>query len=237
MDGGLPNVIKKLIADSGFALRNSTSATLFCATCKSTVSFQTLSSFYDACKKAAAAASSNVDVLLSTDGSDLVVTVRIGKKRARERDGEDGNTGKISNEALRDRVRAAVDKLKKAAGDSVSKQEIEAAQSVCESTVCLLLSVDEGGERAVQSFGTFYKKLAPTDSKPRIVLGFRIHAGLPFKLGDLKSCLAGCWSDGAITTEDTLNSVDSMNLPLTPEGILSREHGNRPLLIVTSVNP
>jgi hypothetical protein len=51
----------------------------------------------------------------------------------------------------------------------------------------------------------------------------------------LKSCLALCWADGSITTEETLHSVDAMNLPLTPEGVLSRQHGNLPLLVVTSV--
>ena len=237
MNAELSNTIKKLFEDCRFALRASASDSVLCAVCDRTVTFQKLSGFYDAARRAASEHNSTIDVLLATDRSDLVVTVRVGKKRARDSEARVDSSGKASNDELRDRVKEAIDKLKKTSGESLSKQELDSAQSVCDSTVCLLLSVDASEERAVQSFGAFYKKLSASDSKARVVLGFRIHAGLAFKLGDLKSCMGSCWVDGAITTEDTLHSVDSMSLPLSPEGVLSRKYGNEPMLVVTSVSP
>jgi hypothetical protein len=228
-------VVETVFSTHSFTLRSPSSSALVCGEAKNTISFQALSSFYDDVRRAASNASTAVEVLFATDGPSLVITVRIGKKRGRESGSELDATAKVSDDDLRDHVKAAFDKLSKKEGDLLSKESLSSAQTVCDSLVCSLKSVDAAGERAVQSFGAFYKKLSPSDSKPRVVLGFRLHAGMPMRVSDLKSCLALCWADGAITTEETLHSVDAMNLPLTPEGVLSRQHGNLPLLVVTSV--
>ena len=215
--------------DLGWTARPTSSPVRAVGVTKGTVSFQSLQTCYDRCKTEAG--ETKLDVLMSSSGKDLLVSANAGGKRGRPSEAEPPKN--VAD--LRDNVASAIQKLEKLPSKPTS-EEIKIAKSVVESVVCVLRAAD-GDELACQSFGLFYRKLAQSDTKPRIVLAFRLHAGTPVRVHDLRSCLQDTWSDGAITIEDTLNSVDSVALPLTAEGQLSLNHGNRPILVVTSVCP
>jgi hypothetical protein len=225
----LTDKLNAVFRDFGWTARPTASQTRAIAITKGTVSFQTLQTCYERCK--AEAGETKLEVLLSSSSQDLLMSVNAGAKRGRPSEAEQPKN--VAD--LRDSVANAVKKLEKLSAPP-SSEELKTAQSVVESIVCVLRAAD-GDELACQSFGLFYRKLSPSDTKPRVVLAFRLHAGTPVRVHDLRSCLQTTWSDGAITIEDTLHSVDSVALPLTSEGQLSLEHGNRPILIVTSVSP
>lgn len=213
----------------GWTAKPTSSQTRAIAITKGTVSFQTLQTCYDRCK--AEAGERKLEVLLSSSSQDLLVSANAGAKRGRPSEAE-----QPTNVAdLRDSVADAVKKLEKLPAPP-SKDELKTAQTVVESVVCVLRAAD-GDELACQSFGLFYRKLAASDTKPRVVLAFRLHAGTPMRVHDLRSCLQSTWGDGAVTIEETLHAVDSVALPLTSEGQLSLDHGNKPILVVTSVSP
>lgn len=228
-------LVKRLAQDlteGGWAVRT-TNAGVLQAVCQPTVSFLVLGQCLDACKASSNAFHIPVEAMISTIGGELVVSVRIGGKRQRQ---ESIEKSMQSIEAIRDTIRATVAKLSNTEGGP-SKAELERATVVLDNVVCVLTAVGGTEERAIQSYGIFLKKLAPSDPRNRIVIAFRIHAGTPVRITDLKQCLGECWVDGAITSADTVHGIDSVALPLTEEGALSLEHGNSPIMMVTSLTP
>ena len=217
----------------GWKIVSATTSSVLQAACTTTVSFSTLASFLELSKTASKDAGTAVEPMITSIGTKMMVSTRIGAKRQRTEE----NPNLQGAEDKRDKIRATLSKLAKADAGGPPKSEIDRATKVLDAAVCQLMGVGGCEERAVQSYGIFFKKLAPSDPRNRIVLAFRLHAGTPVRLQDLKSCLGECWADGAITSSDTVSGVDSVALPLTDEGALSLEHGNAPLLVVTSVNP
>lgn len=209
-----------------------TAASVLQGECQDTVSFSTLNSYAEACKRAASEYGVAVEPMIGSIGKKMVVSTRLGAKRQRTED----NPNLRGEEDKRDKIRATLGKLSKAEA-APPEAEIARATKVLDATVCRLMAVGGCEEQAVQSYGIFFKKLSPSDPRNRIVLAFRLHAGTHVRLLDLKSCLGECWVDGAITSADKVSGVDSVALPLTEEGAISLEHGNAPLLVVTSVNP
>ena len=130
------------------------------------------------------------------------------------------------------KVDDTVKTFKKNAKD-VNEKELDAAREVLEKLLGRLTGPD--GERAIQSYGLFAKKLAADDPRPRTLIAARLNANAPVRIGELKTALGSCWQDGAITVNDTLDDVSSVSLPLTPEGEAARSFGNAPLLLVTRV--
>lgn len=225
----ITDVASAVFAERGWTVRPVSSPSRAVGVTKGTVSFKSLQTAYEQLKQTAG--ETKLDVLLSSSGRDLLVSANAGKKRGRPSEALPPKN--VAD--LRDGVAEAIQTLEKLPSAPASA-EVVVAKSVVESMVCVLKAAD-GDELACQSFGLFYRKLAATDAKPRVVLAFRLHAGTPIRVHDLRSCLQDTWADGAITIEETLHSVDSVALPLTAEGRLSLSHGNRPILVVTSVCP
>lgn len=212
-----------------------TSAGVFQLLLPETVSFGTLNTWHQTCRDLAASTKVSIEDLLVSEGTRLVLATRVGAKRPRD---SESVPSQRELDDVEERVDTLVAKVKKtSAKDSINAAEMDTAKTVLEKSTALLLGPSGPTEKAVQSFGVFQKKLAPSDPRPRLVVALRLNAGIPTALGLLKSCLGACWADGAITVADSVSGVDSVQLPLTPEGEASREHGNRPILIVTSVPP
>ena len=200
-----------------------------------TVSFSMLNTWHQTCKDLAGSTKVAVDDLLVSEGKKLVLATRVGAKRPR-----DGDSAPSQRELddVQDKVETLIAKVRKAsAKDSINTVEMGVAKTVLEKSTSLLLGPSGPSEKSVQSFGVFQKKLSSSDPRPRLVVALRLNAGIPTALGLLKSCLGTCWGDGAVTVADSVSGVDSVQLPLTAEGEASREHGNLPILIVTSVPP
>jgi hypothetical protein len=196
---------------------------------KDTTSFTTLNTLHDAVKETAKRTDVAADDLLATQGNELLLAIRFGKKRARAAEPADGEVA-----AAVQKVGETLTKLQKSPGaEGITSDELGVARDVLEKLVGCLLGGD--GEKVVQSFGVFAKKLATTDPRPRLVVAARLNASTPMRVAELKTALGKCWCDGAITTSDSLNEVSQIQLPLTSEGEASREFGNLPLLLVTSV--
>lgn len=225
--------LTSILTDNNWKVKK-TNANVLQAVCKDTVSFSALSRCLESCKAEAKTSSILVEPLISTIGKELIVSVRIGGKRQREEE-NDGHAER-STENIRDKIRSTMETLSKK-DCAPPKTELNRAVAVLDKVVCVLVAAGGAQERATQSYGVFLKKLTPSDPRNRIVLAFRLHAGTPVRLADLKQCLGECWADGALTSADTVNGIDSISLPLTAEGSLSLEHGNSPILLVTSLVP
>lgn len=201
---------------------------------KETTSFKQLETYHDAVKRTVKRAGVAIEDVLGSQGSQLIVATRIGAKRPRANDAPEPNEQALRN--LVDKIGSTVERVRKAAAkDSLDDGELATAREVLERSVARLVGPTGPDERAVQSFGVYQRKLAESDPRPRIVLAMRLNAGVAVRLSELKSCLGPCWQDGAITTADSVFGVESLELPLTPEGQASRYFGNLPVLLVTSV--
>ena len=210
-------------------------ASILQVTLPHTVSFGAISVWNQSCAEVSSGTNVPVESMLVSQGKQLVIATRVGAKRPRGADDDD-----TPPQRDLDDVQAKVDELvkkvnKAALKDSINDSEMQIAKKVLQKCTALLLGPSGVHEKAVQSFGLFQKKLAPSDPRPRLVIALRLNAGVPIDCRVLKSCLGNCWTDGAITVSDAVSGVDSVQLPLTPEGEASREHGNLPILIVTSV--
>jgi len=224
------DILTPVFSDNGWVVRR-TKAGVLQAVCQNTVSFLLLAQCLEACRSASKECSVQVEALLSTIGMELVISVRIGGKRRRE---EECRQSLKSTEDLRDKIHSTISKLSKTEVTPLP-EELARATSVLDNVVCVLKAASGKQERAIQSYGIFFRKLKPSDVRNRIVLAFRLHAGTPVRINDLRHCLGETWEDGAITSGETVNGVDSVVLPLTEEGVLSLEHGNSPIMILTSV--
>ena len=225
-------LLKPLLAVNGWSVKV-TNAMVVQAQCQETVSFSSLNTYLETCKTLSKEKGIAVDPMVTTIGKSMVVCTRVGAKRQR---GDDNAASTHGIEDKRDKIRATLAKLSKSEA-APPKAELDRATKVLDATVCQLLAVGGCEERAVQSYGIFLKKLAQSDPRNRIVLALRLHAGTPVRIQDMKLCFGECWTDGAVTSAETVHGVDSVALPLTDEGALSLQHGNAPLLVVTSVTP
>ena len=131
-----------------------------------------------------------------------------------------------------DAVFAARKRLEKMA-ISISSEDLDTAQDVLVRLVTELRG--PSNEKLVESYAILLKKLHTSDDRPRVVLALRLNAGIPIPISLFKSCLGKCWKDGILTTDETIDGVCARELPLTDEALASREHGNAPLLVVTSI--
>jgi len=232
-DANLVEAVKKIIHAQNWDV-GSQSRSFIQGLVNGSMSFAVLNGYMEAVRCISNETNHKIDCVISTVAERLVVAARIGKKRER---GE--KTAGPTTEESRDAIRNSISNLEKACtgDDRPSKVDLESATAVLDSMVCQLIASGSSEEQAVQSYGIFYKKLSPVDTQARIVLAFRVHAGTAVRVSDLKFCLGTCWSDGVITSEVCFGGVDTDNMPLTKEGKLSLEYGNRPVLIVTSIAP
>jgi hypothetical protein len=212
-----------------------TSASVLQVILPDTVSFGSLNVWSTSCKEVASKTSVPIEDMLVSQGKQLIIATRIGTKRQRE-ESESDRPSQRDLDDVQYKVDSLVSKVKKSAPkDSINASEMEIATNVLKKCTALLTGPMGPSEKAVQSFGIFQKKLTASDPRARIVVALRLNAGIPTNCALLKSCLGACWSDGAITVADSVSGVDSVQLPLTEEGAASRDHGNLPILIVTSV--
>lgn len=130
-------------------------------------------------------------------------------------------------------VLAARKRLEGMLAKTVPSEELDTAQDVLVKVVTELRGPSQ--EVLVQSYAMLSKKLQGADERPSIVLAMRLNAGIPIPVAHLKRCLGSCWRDGIVSTEASVNGVCDRDLPLTEEGDASREQGNAPMLVVTSV--
>ena len=91
------------------------------------------------------------------------------------------------------------------------------------------------GEIVVQSTAMLAKKLAPDDTRQRVVIAARLNAGIAMRVDALRSCLGACWADGLLTTQPTLHGIGKLELPLSKEAQAASLFGNATILLVTSV--
>ena len=175
---------------------------------------------------------------LATSGSDLVFSCNFkrtsillqgaageaasSKHRKRRRD---------DREDQAERVEQARNRLGKCMPD-LPVSELDAARTVLVNLVNELRGASN--EVVVQSFALLAKKLHTSDTKPRVLIAVRLNAGIAVPLALLKRCLGPCWSDGAVTTEDSVSSVSDTDMPLSEEARAARDFGNLPLMVVTS---
>ena len=175
---------------------------------------------------------------LATTGSELVFSsnfnrvpgmlqaadgaVASSKHRKRRRD---------DREDQAERVEQARNRLSKCIPD-LPASELDAARTVLVNLVNELRGASN--EVVVQSFALLAKKLHASDAKPRVLIAVRLNAGIAVPLALLKRCLGPCWSDGAVTTEDSVSSVSDTDMPLSEEARAARDFGNLPLMVVTS---
>lgn len=199
-----------------------------------TVSFTNINNWRTTCVEVSSKTGVNIeDLLVSQDGR-LVIATRIGRKRQRSEDTDAPSQRDLDD--IEGKVDALIKKvLKTAPKDSIDASELDAAKKILQKATALLIGPLGANERAVQSFGLFQKKLTTADPRPRLLIAFRLNAGIPLSCKLLKQCLGICWADGAITTADSVSGIDSVQLPLTPEGEASRKHGNMPILVVSSI--
>lgn len=199
-----------------------------------TTSFKQLETYHDAVKRTARRAGVLIEDSIGSQGAELVVATRIGTKRPRPSDVPPPNEQTLRD--LVDKIGTTVERVRKSAQkDTIDATELDTARGVLERCVARLTGTGGPDDRAVQSYGVYQRKLAETDPRPRIVVAMRLNAGVAIKLGEFKSCLGACWTDGAITTADSVFGVESVELPLTEEGKASRYFGNLSVLVVTSV--
>ena len=111
--------------------------------------------------------------------------------------------------------------------------ELDVAQGVIQRFQKLLRGPN--GEILVESYAMMTRKLQASDARSSVVVALRINAGIPVALPMLKKCLGSCWRDGVVSSESSVNGVCEADLPLSEEGAASKEQGNAPMLIVTSV--
>ena len=221
-------------------------------TLPSTASFANLTALYNAAKKAVVGSSSSSSnsisnaqpCFLATTGSSLVFSTRFS-----EAESEEASTavtapciavpptaaqGKRKRQLCEDQEDGIVKARRRLSATSslATAHELDTAQRVVEQVLRLR---GPAGEVLVQSYALLTKKLKPTDASPSVVVAIRLSSGIAVSIAALKRCLGGCWQDGLVSSESSVNGVCDRDLPLTEEGAASMSMGNLPLLIVTSI--
>ena len=180
---------------------------------------------------------------IATSGGALVFSSKMDAVRAVPVDdncptlisGAMSNRAKRKRELLREDQEQQVEQARKRL--STVSQNLSTELDLAQTVVNQLVSGLRGpsGEIAIHSCSMFTRKLTPSDDHSRVVVAFRVCAGIPILVAQLKRCLGSCWGDGVVSREDSVNGVCNHDLPLSDEGLASVEMGNRPMLIVTSV--
>lgn len=217
-------------------------------TLPSTASFANLTALYNAAKRAVVGSSSSISsaqpCFLATTGSSLVFSTRFS-----EAESEGASTavttpciaipptaaqGKRKRQLCEDQEDGVVKARRRLSATSslATAHELDTAQRVVEQVLRLR---GPAGEVLVQSYALLTKKLKPTDASPSVVVAIRLSSGIAVSIAALKRCLGGCWQDGLVSSESSVNGVCDRDLPLTEEGAASMSMGNLPLLIVTSI--
>lgn len=176
-------------------------------TLPSTLPFSVLGQLFTLVREA----DDSLAVLLGTVGDKLVLSVKedVKRKRGREEEVE------------------SVDK--KIAGLEGTKEELDKLRSVL---VALSAIRGTGGEQAVQGVTVEKSNLTGSD---RFVVAVRFHAGVAVKVKSLKEALGDAWSDGAITTEESLASLPVTFPSLTDEGVAALDVGSVSFVLVSAV--
>ena len=164
------------------------------------------------------------DGVSQAGGSRAAAPASANKKRKR--------TAKDRDEAHAEELTSARKRLATSCA-ATPLEELDAAQQVISRVQQSLRG--PAGELVVESYAMMTRKLHPSDSRPSVVIALRINAGIPISLPALKRCLGGCWRDGVVSSEPSVNGVCEADLPVGEECAASREQGNAPMLIVTSV--
>ena len=144
------------------------------------------------------------------------------------------SSGKRKRDLVEDQAEGASrarKRLQTSVGGAVTSQQLDVAQRVVNDVLQLRGPL---GEVAVLSYAMLTRKLG-ADTKPALIVSFRINGGVPLSVLALKRALGSCWRDGAISTENAVNGVCERDLPLSEEAMSSARLGNKPILIVTSV--
>jgi len=175
---------------------------------------------------------------LATSGSDLVFSSNFKRVSAILQAADGATASSKHRKRRRDdredqavRVDQARNRLSKCFPD-LPASELDAARTVLVNLVNDLRGASN--EVVVQSFALLAKKRHTSDTKPRVLIAVRLNAGIAVPLALLKRCLGPCWSDGAVTTEDSVSSVSDADMPLSEEARAARDFGNLPLMVVTS---
>lgn len=164
--------------------------------------------------------SSKFNYVLPEQPKSAIATSTSSKKR--RRNAEDDRC---------DEVLSTRQKIERAQG-GIPKPELAIAQAVM---MRMVNAKGPSGEILVQSYACLQKKLRPEDARQSLILAFRINAGIAVSITQLKRALGECWKDGVVSTERTVQGVCDADLPVSEEAAASMEHGNLPMLIVTSV--
>ena len=146
------------------------------------------------------------------------------KRKKRSRETENDDTEDVDS----DRIEDTLAKFK----EGVSADLLTETRKILSS---LLVLRGPGGERVVQSYGLFHRKLRPSDPDKRLLLAFSLNAGVACRVAALSKCLGESWADGVVTTQEEVDGIGKISLPLTTEGSVSAEFGNMPILIVTAI--
>jgi hypothetical protein len=233
MSGGAKEEICKGIETIGFS-HTVSSAGVIKISFNTRASFSNVDTCIKLCRASASKHSARLEMSISAFRKDVLMSVRVGGKRPLE-SGPHTSDLFDGKEEFYDRVDSTI--------DAISKLEKEDSKMLLSDTGKAkdilyrseqLKSMDGGGERAIQSFGLFKKKL-PGNEKFHLLIAMRINTGTAIKLDDMIRVLGDAWTDGALTTEDKLDGIDNVELPLSEEAKVSLEHGNHPLLIITTV--
>jgi len=206
----------------------------------STTTFQTLAALHNGAKDANKIM--RAYDFVATSGTQLVFSVKFNITTNGNGDSpvESGKLSKSGSKRKRDladghclQVQHCIKRVNTGTGTSLPRQEIDIAEAVLTRVVRDVRGPN--GEILVESFGVFVRKLSEQDERPSLVLAVRINSGLAVPVSQLKAALGSCWQDGVISSESATMGIDGSDLPLTEEGRASLAHGNRPLLVVTSV--
>ena len=232
--------IKNDVMSRGFVTREVSSSTLQIVF-SPRASFSQIDVCFKICKRVAANTGEKIEISLSALRSDVVVSVRVGSKRPLEEDvGSATSSARAasphtwSEDYYCKRVNESIEKIHNAVKGTENEDKLEKASEILYRFE-RLSSLDGGAERAVQSFGLFVKKLRSSDV-PSIMLAIRVNTATPVKGTDVQKMLGVSWKDGMFTTETGVEGVDGFKLPLSEEAELSLKHGNKPLLIMTTVS-
>jgi len=189
----------------------------------------------------ALAKATDVPTYVGTSASDLVFSAHLAtsvqvkddeqeqehRPKKRRRSDRDENAEHNSRELAAARAR-----LEKSVPD-LQSDELDVAQRAITKLVNELRG--PSGEVVVQSTAMLAKKLAPDDTRQRVVIAARLNAGIAMRVDALRNCLGACWADGLLTTQPTLHGIGKLELPLSKEAQAASLFGNATILLVTSV--
>lgn len=226
--------IKRSLESIGFPWTES-AAGIISTSFNSRTSFKNVNTWASVCKAAASKTGMRLEMSIAAFKKDIVVSARVGGKRRRENGPLAGGSLLDGCDDFHDRVDATIERINKSekANTNSLTAYIQKAKDVLYRSE-QLKSMDGCSERAVQSFGLFKKRLNG-EEKYSLLLAIRLNTGTAIRLSDMIGVLGETWADGALTTEGRLDGVQGVELPMSEEAKVSMEHGNFPLLIITTI--